>query len=230
MKLLPLHLQFVFSSGLLSFAATFAQVPPPPPRPIDQGIGDAGPLSTSLRQTQPGLRQPTGFDHVYPVPGRDDLLMRMDGGMVAVFPRSTYVRSGRGNIPTIPPGTVFYIGVPTHLAMGVPDRDGVLPGQQFRLGSRVAPRVDQMQVTQFSDNPQNGHGSLPDSSGLRSAAAGSMPTISNLDPLRPVVTTIVNDHAYRAQRVEQLMQQAANAVESQRRITKHQDQPQPAHD
>jgi hypothetical protein len=57
-----------------------------------------------------------------------------------------------------------------------------------------------------------------------------MPTNSNRDPARPVVTTIVNDHAYRAQRVEELMQQAANAVEAQRRITKHQDQAQPAHE
>jgi hypothetical protein len=194
-------------SGLLATTAT-AQVPPPPPRPIDQGVGDAGPLSTSLRETHPGLRQPTGFDNVYHVPGRDDLFMRMDGGMVAVFPRSTYVRKSGRNSATVPPGTVFYIGIPTHLAMNAPDSAGVLPGWQFRLATRIAPEVDQPQSTQtnklnrgFDERRQS-----QQSSSINASASDDAREVAS-----PTVFTIANDQAYRARRVQQLLQQAAGS-------------------
>lgn len=80
--------------------------------PVDQRIGDVGPLSTSQREISPGLAAPSGFDTVYRVPGRNDLLMRIDGGVVAVFPQSQYVRTENGVTTVIPPNTMFYIGLP----------------------------------------------------------------------------------------------------------------------
>ena len=77
-------------------------------QPIDEGIADIGPLGTSLRQLQSGLNQPTGFANVYAVPGHPNLLMRVDGGLYAVFDQSIYSKSG----PVIPNNTVFHIGPP----------------------------------------------------------------------------------------------------------------------
>ncbi|HWB19065.1 MAG TPA: hypothetical protein VG711_02105, partial [Phycisphaerales bacterium] len=78
---------------------------------VDQGFGDEGPLRTSLRDFSVDLRLPTGFQKVYQVPGREDELMRVSGGLIAVFPRSVYATGrGGGQLPLIPPGTVYYIG------------------------------------------------------------------------------------------------------------------------
>src|SRR6185503_15575203 len=82
----------------------------------DQTVEDVNPLSTSLRQMHSDLRQPTGFQNVYHVPGHDDLLMRVNGGIYAVFPESEYTVNRKGKtVPVIPAGTVFYIGLPSKL-------------------------------------------------------------------------------------------------------------------
>lgn len=91
-----------------------------PPRKVEQGIGDVGPGSTSLRNLQVDLRVPTGFESVYELqrtnpfapPGQQTttLYMRADGGVSAVFPRSIYAQGGGGLVPQIPPDTIFYIG------------------------------------------------------------------------------------------------------------------------
>ncbi|UCD74246.1 MAG: hypothetical protein JSV91_10695 [Phycisphaerales bacterium] len=78
--------------------------------PIEQGVGDVGPLSESLRVLNPDLQQPVDFAGVYHLPGRPDWLMRASGGLYAVFQRSVYLRSDAGGVPIIPNDTVFYIG------------------------------------------------------------------------------------------------------------------------
>jgi hypothetical protein len=80
---------------------------------IDQAVADINPLGTSLRNLQVDLRQPTGFANVYEVPGRPDLRMRINGGIFAIFPFSTYAQSRRGTVPLIPANTVFFIGEPS---------------------------------------------------------------------------------------------------------------------
>jgi hypothetical protein len=81
---------------------------------IDPSYGDVSPLGESLRDVnmRVDLRTPFGFNDVYRVPGREDLLMRANGGMYAIFPQSVYVPSERGMAATVPPGTVFSIGIP----------------------------------------------------------------------------------------------------------------------
>ena len=93
------------AAAWLAAAAAAQQVPVP-----------GGPaLGTSFRVQQVDL-SPSAFRNVYKVPGRDDLLMRTDGALYAVFDQSVYVRDpkAKGNVlkPIIPAATVFYIGKP----------------------------------------------------------------------------------------------------------------------
>lgn len=80
---------------------------------IEQGFEDVSPLATSLEQYSFELRQPSGFDSVYRVPGSDGLLMRRDGAVHALFERSQYVPTRFGAQAVAPPGTVYSIGPPS---------------------------------------------------------------------------------------------------------------------
>lgn len=104
-----------------------------PLRPVDPMVADTGPLSVSARRLPADLRVPTGFDQVYRVPGGGggDLFARMNGGITAVFPRSTYAPAGSGGaLVEIPPGTVFYIG-------GLPSRFAPAPPRAAQASRRV---------------------------------------------------------------------------------------------
>ena len=79
---------------------------------VDQTVADVSDLSASLRAIDPGLSRPSGFDRVYRVPGNDDLVMRANGGLYAVFPHSRYDFGPAGPVAVVPDGTVFYIGAP----------------------------------------------------------------------------------------------------------------------
>lgn len=75
---------------------------------VDPGVADMGPLATQGRETSKDIRQPSGFDRVYEIEmNGQKYFARINGGMIAVFPRSTY--NARG-MPVVPPGTTFYIG------------------------------------------------------------------------------------------------------------------------
>lgn len=105
------------------------------PRVVDQ-MGDRHSLSHSLR-VMPVDLSPHGFERVYAVPGRDDLLMRTNGALYAVFDQSTYTRDPqkRGTMrAVIPAATVFYIGRPdfrTIRSTGMRDLD-FMPGDASR--------------------------------------------------------------------------------------------------
>lgn len=98
-----------------------AAAPPPPPTAsqlperVDAGVADRHSMGHSLR-VHPVDLSPHGFRYVYKVPGRDDLLMRTDGALYAVFDQSVYVRDPNAKTPSlkamIPAATVFYIGKP----------------------------------------------------------------------------------------------------------------------
>lgn len=82
--------------------------------PLEEGVADVSALGMSLRQLEPGLVMPMDFGDVYRVPGMPDMLMRIAGGMYAVFPQSVYSESGA----MIPPGTTFHIGAPPSFTPG----------------------------------------------------------------------------------------------------------------
>ena len=86
----------------------------PPVQQVDTAAGDRHALSTSLRVMSVDL-SPHNFERVYQVPGHDDLMMRTNGALYAVFEQSTYARDPqrRGALrAVIPAATVFYIGRP----------------------------------------------------------------------------------------------------------------------
>ncbi len=107
---------------------------------IDQGVADYNPLTTSLRVIEPGLYQSSDFSQVV---RHGDAYMRSQGGLHAVFTQSTYSKSkqSKGITPTVPPGTVFYIGQPPAEQPRSDDaafeRDLALVG-----GGTISPRID----------------------------------------------------------------------------------------
>lgn len=95
------------------------QPPSEAPRPVLQGVDDVSPLQQSLSLEPVDLRQPSGFDRVYRLPTRpnffgrvrESAFFRASGGLVAVFPQSSYRTVGRGvDIAEVPAGTVYQLG------------------------------------------------------------------------------------------------------------------------
>jgi len=89
--------------------------------PVDQGTADLGELNTSNRLIPVDLRQPNDFNRLYLAPDDSGRLMRVSGGLSAVFPRSEYAVGPGYVIPLIPAGTEFFIG-----PMPTPATDGGL--------------------------------------------------------------------------------------------------------
>lgn len=109
--------------------------------PVEQNVGDVGPLSRSARLMPTDLRVPLGFDRVYRMPGSErgiasfgraeEKFVRFSGGLAAVFPRSEYVETPIGALATIPAGTTFYIGGMNNAALN--------PGRGFAERADVSP-------------------------------------------------------------------------------------------
>ncbi len=122
---------------------------------IDAGVEDVDPLARGGRLQARDLRIPIGFEHVYRVPGRDDLFMRIDSGLVAVFPRSVYVQTQTGVTPIVPPATRFYPGglpqsllTPTRLDAPRKSPDGI----DAALTQPIAPeRAGPLPMNDFID-------------------------------------------------------------------------------
>ncbi len=129
------------------------------PRVVDQ-VGDRNSLSHSLR-VMPVDLSPHGFERVYAVPGRDDLLMRTNGALYAVFDQSTYTRDPqkRGALrAVIPAATVFYIGRPdfrTIRSTGMRDLDFV-PGDASRAARPSSALGSMHGVTRLEGAPIDG--------------------------------------------------------------------------
>jgi hypothetical protein len=83
-----------------------------PWQPVEQGIEDIDPLAAGLRRIETGLHQPFGFEQLFRVPGDPSQLMRVDGGLYAVFPSSSYAFTREGPVALIPSDAVFWIGPP----------------------------------------------------------------------------------------------------------------------
>ncbi len=103
---------------------------------VDAGRDDTGGIATSLRRLPLDLRLPAGFDRVYRVPGREDLYMRANGALYAVFPKSEYRASGRGVVPVTPTDVVYRIGLAPAAPRGPPPAP-----RAARVDRRVVARI-----------------------------------------------------------------------------------------
>ncbi len=90
-------------------------------QPVEQTVADRGPLSTSLRWVQYGLREPYGFQQLYQLPIGEQNYVRRNAGLWAVFPRSLYITTREGVSSSVPAGTVYYIGGPDEVIPRIKD-------------------------------------------------------------------------------------------------------------
>jgi hypothetical protein len=159
-----------------------------PLRAVDQGRDDLGGLATSFRMEPLDLRLPTGFGRVYEVPGEDSdapggRLMRGNGALFAIFPRSTYRFDANGPRASVPPGTVFSIGMPGPSALDLKPAatpaqgavDARVPQIPFAADARA---TQPLEATQRSET-------TPRSESRSAAASQSSP-----DPRFPSASTI----------------------------------------
>lgn len=180
-------------------------------KPLDQTVEDTSPLSRSLRHIERGLREPTAFEQVYRFSGREDMLVRIDGGIFALFPRSMYTPGENGTVPAIPAGTVFHIGYPDLELFG---QVVASTGQsEHRVGgdpfdARLNLRVDPRRGEQIAVRPIVLGTSTVPFTGLGKQRSERVPKTVR----QSVAPTIVTDASYRAERIRDLMQSAAKAV------------------
>ena len=109
------HVQIMTAIAALGAGAA-AWAADPPPEVMDTGVSDRHAVSTQLR-VMPVDLSPHGFERTYRVPGRNDLLMRSNGAVYAVFDNMEYERDKRFKYQkvfkaVIPAATIFYIGRP----------------------------------------------------------------------------------------------------------------------
>ena len=166
---LSLAVAFLVAASVVLSSAAHAQSPSRDPNAIDAAprvvdqMGDRHSLSHSLR-VMPVDLSPHGFERVYAVPGRDDLLMRTNGALYAVFDQSTYTRDPqkRGAMrAVIPAATVFYIGRPdfrTIRSTGMRDLDFV-PGDASRAARPSSALGSMHGVTRLEGAPIDGRAS-----------------------------------------------------------------------
>ena len=166
--------------------------------PVDQRIEDVSPLGLSLREMQPTLREPNNFQELYRFRGDDENLVRAQGGLYLVFPRSTYASDKKGNVyPLVPPNTVFYIGPPP--GWTVSSAVQAVARSEIDLAARNDDRLD-LRITP----------------GLVVETPGGEPIrhqagAADTQPLQLPANSIVLDPQYRAERLRALMREAAEA-------------------
>ncbi len=187
---------------------------------VEAGVADVDPLTAGLRQLQLDLRMPTGFEDVYRVPGRDDLFMRVDGGLYAIFPRSRYDQGRLGPIPVVPDNTIFHIGRPDATALA-----GLLPVPLRGVGGHLRSTLAAAQATRqpgllqndavdlLLDNRLDLSVTAPGDGSAAPAAPIAVPAHPVRD--RPAVhggVRFLASPAYRARRVRELLRRAAAAA------------------
>jgi len=214
-----------------------SHIPGAPPllERVDPTIADISPLSESLREVnmQADLRLPTGFQNVYRVPGRADLLMRASGGIYAIFPQSAYVPTEKGDMAAIvPPGTVFSIGMPgpwMYASRWVAGPTMVSLDGTNSSPAPVAPPSKRMPwagsipVNDRHDARLGGYASTgewtADGAPLLTGDSSDDDSPNDLQITRATppdpstfLKTVVTDDAYRATRLAALLERAANAA------------------
>jgi hypothetical protein len=164
-----------------------------PVQQVDSAAGDRHALSTSLRVMSVDL-SPHNFERVYQVPGRDDLMMRSNGALYAVFEQSDYMRDPKKKgamKAVVPAATVFYIGRPDFSVIrsaGIRDLSFV---QNDAPSPPVAKPLHSMPgVSRFPSDPVDGRAGPARGdartdgrvSGAASGAAGSAAPVADAEP------------------------------------------------
>jgi hypothetical protein len=117
---------------------------------VEAFVADMGALSTSGRQQKADLRLPNDFGGVYQIPKDADTpyagwFARARGGMIAVFPRGSYVPSDNGMVPIVPPNTRYILG---NVPLGFGNASASQPAQtDHSIDGRISLRV-------LDDTPQ----------------------------------------------------------------------------
>lgn len=213
-------------------------------QPVDMRVQDIGILDQSLRVVPQGLNVPTDFSQVYQLGGAGGQYARIQGGLYAVFPQSSYVFTQAGDVPVIPAGTVFYIGPPPEEALGTASqsqqqpppgselvrwntRVGALPTQTNRHiedGVTIEQARDELSEQQriaalnHARNNAIATGRVYRNPAREQPRAAPFEIIERNETSEPA-PEITDDDNYRANRLHELMQRAAQA-ETQREASK----------
>jgi len=170
---------------------------------VEPYFSDDGPMARSLRQMQVSLQLPVGFNRIYRTP--DGRLMRVSGGLYAMFPRSVYYESKFGPTPTIPSDTVFFIGPPD--LSGAPDHAPPDGRVDQRVGLRIGSAVRSAALRTNHVVPLRVGAGPPVLGGSRSMRSHGVES----DESAPA---FVADPSYRARRARELMRRAAAGTAS----------------
>ncbi|MFN0012293.1 MAG: hypothetical protein ACKVS8_11695 [Phycisphaerales bacterium] len=206
-----------------------APSPGPPPglrpqdlRKVEQTEADVGPLRTSNRVQPPDLLQPRGFREVYQIP-RDSpskyagWFARVDGGVIAVFPRSQYDMTKEGTKPLVPPATEFFLGsvpggaaaaapVSTALSARVAGQDRLDTSDTTAMPSTALTNV--AQSTRILDTPPAPANPTPSDPLATAAAARALAEGQRLSRVAARVSDMFTDDRARDQRVGRLLNRA----------------------
>lgn len=191
--------------------------------PIASGTTDVSPVSTSLRALPVDLRAPQRFDRIFAVrnaapgdlrggtilnfggsnvaassapldAGNAEWFARVDGGIVALFPRSAYVQTPGGTIAEVPAGTIYAIGAP--------------PRGMFASDTAPTETEPSQEPTDVPMRPEIVPQQL---SANRSEPAGLIPAdeASGTEGPKLVPPSIMNNETYRSRRLQALLAKAA---------------------
>lgn len=193
------NVMIVLSLCLAMSSMSNGQTDPRALRPVDQGVGDTGPLSANRRVVPLDMRVPSGFDRVYKFgEGSSSKFARRSGGLTAVFPRSTYIGSASGTVAVIPPGTMFYVGK-------LPD--SLFGGGVGGLGSRPIPKPLMLADTSAIDLAR-----APANRPVESRQENRAVTPSSKVRESNTVFSVFDDERFRTRRIDGLLDRAFRAV------------------
>lgn len=197
---------------------------PEPLRRVESRAADRGALSTSLNYLETPFREPSGFSELYLVPGSGTRLMRSNGAVHAVFPESSYqvvVRDhhevydnihypmGKLELSRFPAGLVFYIGPVPNEQLVAPLEEQQPMTAQAVVGSPDLVQPDRIDPYAPAEPAPAGIVLAPIDPHTQ-AVLDARRIGPDGEPAAPI--SILNHPGYRADRVRQLMRQAADAA------------------
>lgn len=189
---------------------------------INPNLTDVNPMAVDMKvDGSRDLRRPIGFSELYAFTNErgEEMFARRDGAVTAVFPRSTYVRTRRGSVATVPPGTLFIIGEPTESQLrelGLSDGrdDGAGGGGALRATPLRAERLRSEAVALGRAGEGLGEGRVSATDGPGDAGAGGAGVVSGAASARWATVSPERAQATQremAERVRELIRRAAEA-------------------